>query len=164
MKSTAKFAGKKMEWPEAATDLKQAWSFEKRAGGWIVATRTEGGKAVERKRFYYSKNKQQFFAKFTQGQSLDFFGERLTATRGSGAQDSASDYTAQFPGKVRKILVEAGSVVAIHTPLIMVEAMKMEFAIKAGSAGTVTQILVEEGMTLTPGQKLLDFEEAKGEK
>jgi biotin carboxyl carrier protein len=41
----------------------------------------------------------------------------------------------------------------------MVEAMKMEFAIKAEVAGTVKKILVTEGQQLTPGQKLVDFEE-----
>ena len=45
----------------------------------------------------------------------------------------------------------------------MVEAMKMEFAIKAGSAGKVTRIHVAEGAILTPGQKLLDFEDAPNE-
>ena len=42
-------------------------------------------------------------------------------------------------------------------PLLMVEAMKMEFAIKATSDGVVKKICVEENMILTPGQKLLDF-------
>jgi acetyl-CoA carboxylase biotin carboxyl carrier protein len=45
----------------------------------------------------------------------------------------------------------------------MVEAMKMEFAVKAGTSGKVTRIHVEEGAILAPGQKLLDFEEGKHE-
>ena len=164
MKSTAKYAGKKQEWIEASSGLRQEWQFEKRAGGWIIATRIAAGKVLERKRFYYSKVKQQFFAKFTAGNSVDFFGERIVAVRGASGAAAASDYTAQFPGKVRKIMVTAGTQVAALAPLIMVEAMKMEFAIKAGTAGTVTKILVEEGMILTPGQKLLDFEEAEAKK
>ena len=54
-------------------------------------------------------------------------------------------------------------IVAAGTALIMVEAMKMEFAIKAGTPGKVTRIHVEEGAILAPGQKLLDFEEGKHE-
>ena len=45
----------------------------------------------------------------------------------------------------------------------MVEAMKMEFAIKATSDGQIKKVLVEEGATLTPGQKLVDFAETKVE-
>lgn len=164
MKSTAKFAGRKMEWPEAGPALMSAWNFETRPGGWVIATRSVNGKAVERKRFSYMRSKQQFFAKFTSGNSVDFFGERIAAVRAGAGSDASSDYTAQFPGKVRKILVAEGAQVAAGTPLLMVEAMKMEFAIKAGTSGTVRKILVEEGVTLTPGQKLLDFEELQAPK
>jgi biotin carboxyl carrier protein len=59
---------------------------------------------------------------------------------------------------VRKIVVTAGQKVEAGQTLLMVEAMKMEFAIKSSTPGTVVSILVEEGMILTPGQKLLDFE------
>ena len=164
MKSTAKFAGKKMEWLEATPEVANAWKFEKRPGGWIIATKIVSGKVTERKRFSYSRNKQQFFAKFTAGNSIDFFGERIAVVRTGAGSDASSDYTAQFPGKVRKILVTEGATVEAGTPLLMVEAMKMEFAIKSGTAGTVKKILVEEGVSLTPGQKLLDFEERKTEK
>ncbi len=161
MKSIAKFAGRKQEWPECDASLAKEWSFDKRPGGWVIAERTVNGKLVERTRFFYSKVKQQFFAKLTSGTSSDVFGERIPESRGSSGHDAASDYTAQFPGKVRKVLAKAGDEVQAQTPLLMVEAMKMEFAIKAATAGTVKKILVEEGAILTPGQLLLDFEEKK---
>ena len=161
MKSTAKFSGKKEPWTVADPELKKQWSFERRPGGWVIATRTVDGVQTERTRFYYAKNKQHFFAKLTDGASLDFFGERIPVSRAGAQGSSASDYTAQFPGKVRKIMLADGAVVTSGTPILMVEAMKMEFAIKATSDGVIKKILVDEGMILTPGQKLLDFEETK---
>jgi len=155
MKFQAKLSGKKHEWTEASAETRNEWSLEKRPGGWIVATNT---RTNERMRFFYARAKQQFWAKI-HGQ--DFFGERLPVNRAGSANESASDFTAQFPGKVRKILVSDGQSVEENAPLLMIEAMKMEFAIKASNAGTVKKVLVTEGQQLTPGQKLLDFEDAK---
>jgi biotin carboxyl carrier protein len=161
MKSTAKYSGKKESWVTADASAKKEWSFEKRPGGWVIGTRTVNGVATERTRFYYGKTKQHFFAKLTRDDSLDFYGQRVPETRAGAQGSSASDYTAQFPGKVRKILLKDGAQVVSGTAILMVEAMKMEFAIKATSDGVIKKILVEEGMILTPGQKLLDFEETK---
>jgi biotin carboxyl carrier protein len=160
MKTLLRISGQKIESPES---FDSSWSFEVRPGGWILASRTGSDGLIERKRFFYSRDRKRFFAKFTDGVSHDFYGERVEQSRGSSASDSASDYTAQFPGKVRKILVRETEIVSAGTALIMVEAMKMEFAIKAGGPGTVTRIHVEEGAILAPGQKLLDFEESKHE-
>lgn len=162
MNIQGKVSGKKFDWENPSSETLREWSFEKRPGGWIIATRTVDGVCVERTRFFYSRTKQSFFAKLTRAHSLTVHGERIPVSRGSAKGASAAqDYTAQFPGKVRKISVLEGAVVTAGTPLLMVEAMKMEFAIKAGTDGTVKKILVAEGATLTPGQKLLDFEEAK---
>ena len=164
MKYQAKLSGKKQEWKEPSPEMLKEWSFEKRPGGWVIATRKDSsGTTLERVRFFYSRVKQQFWAKMnTQAfNGTDFYGERLTVNREGSKNDSASDFTAQFPGKVRKILVAEGQTVSENTPVLMIEAMKMEFAVKASSAGTVKKILVTEGQILTPGQKLLDFEETK---
>jgi biotin carboxyl carrier protein len=161
MKSIARFAGKKEPWISTDPNLAKEWTFERRPGGWIIGTRAKEGVVIERTRFYYAKNKQHFFAKLTRNTSLDFYGERVPETRAGTQGSSASDYVAQFPGKVRKILVKENDHVVSGAPLLMVEAMKMEFAIKATSDGIIKKILVEENLILTPGQKLLDFEETK---
>ena len=153
---TVKIAGQKWEWPKPLAQ-ENAWSFERRPGGWIIASRTVLGGKPERVRFYYEKEGARFSAKISESPSLDFFGEKQSAVRGSAATSTASDYTAQFPGKVQKLKVSEGAEVQAGQALLMVEAMKMEFAIKAASAGTLVRFLVEEGMTLTPGQKLLEF-------
>jgi biotin carboxyl carrier protein len=157
MKYFAKISGKKKEWAAASAEFQKEWSFEKRPGGWVIAKRTVNG-AEERIRFFYAKQKQQFWAKIN---GLDVYGEKTPITREGSGETGASDFTAQFPGKVRKIMVAAGATVAVGTPLLMIEAMKMEFAVKAQNAGVVKAILVTEGQQLTPGQKLLDFEDRK---
>ena len=161
MKYQAKISGKKQEWTEATPEMLQEWSFEKRPGGWIIASRIMNG-VQERVRFFYARSKQKFWAKIqdrqTQGKNaVDFYGERIPLARAGSKNDSASDFTAQFPGKVRKILVQEGQRVEVNTPLLMIEAMKMEFAVKATNPGVVNKILVMEGQVLAPGAKLLDF-------
>jgi biotin carboxyl carrier protein len=79
----------------------------------------------------------------------------------TGAGGGDSDLVAQFPGKVRKILVADGARVNEGDSLLLVEAMKMEFAVKAGAAGIVKKVLVKEGQQLSPGDRFLDFEESK---
>jgi acetyl-CoA/propionyl-CoA carboxylase biotin carboxyl carrier protein len=81
--------------------------------------------------------------------------DQRAASGASGGTDA--DLVAQFPGKVRKILTAVGTLVAEGEPLILVEAMKMEFAIKAPFAGTITKILVAEAQQLAPGDRFLDM-------
>jgi biotin carboxyl carrier protein len=124
----------------------------------VIATLKNPDGTVERIRFSFQQVKNQIWAKLPQSSvtnALDFYGERSSVSRSSAQQDSASDFTAQFPGKVRKILAKEGQVVDADMPLLMIEAMKMEFPIKSSEPGIVQKILVQ---VLTPGQKLLLFE------
>ncbi len=159
MKRIAKISGKKLELSSAEGADPEAWTFESRPGGWMIATRILPDGTRTRTRVFYSRVRQGFSLKISGSPGLDVRGERVAVSRGSSKGGSASDYTAQFPGKVRKIAVKEGEVVTEGAPLILVEAMKMEFAIKAGSSGLVKKILVTEGMQLAPGQALLEFEE-----
>lgn len=161
MKHQAKVFGKKLQWTDASPEFSKEWKFEKRPGGWVIGTHARADGSEERVRFSYHRVKSQFWAKLPKSSvtsRIDFYGERAAIARAGAAHDSKSDFTAQFPGKVRKIMVKDGQTVAIDTPLLMIEAMKMEFAIKATDAGTVKKVLVTEGQVLTPGVLLLDFE------
>ena len=163
MSFQAKVFGKKMPWTEASPEFKKEWKFEKRPGGWVIGTHLKADGTEERVRFSYHRVKGNFWAKLPHSSvtsSLDFYGERSTVARAGAGGDSVSDFTAQFPGKVRKVMVADGQAVEVDTPLLMIEAMKMEFAIKSTEAGTVKKVLVAEGQNLSPGQKLLDFESA----
>jgi len=79
---------------------------------------------------------------------------------GVHAAGGDSDLVAQFPGKVRKVLVTAGAQVEEGQPLVQVEAMKMEFTIKAPARGKVLAVRVSPGQALSPGDRFVDFEES----
>jgi biotin carboxyl carrier protein len=151
MSESLKIQGKKFKIPAELS----LWKFTVRPGGWILAE----GPAGERRRFAYVEGKGRASAAI--GGQL-YFGEWVSERKGHGAQASGgdSDLTAQFPGKVRKVLVEAGAQVEAGVPLILIEAMKMEFTVKAPSAGVVKKILVAEGQQLSPGDRFFDFEES----
>jgi acetyl-CoA/propionyl-CoA carboxylase biotin carboxyl carrier protein len=161
MKHQAKVFGKKQPWNDASPEFKKQWTFERRPGGWVIASHARPDGTIERVRFSYHQVKGQVWAKLPNSSvthAIDFYGERTAVARAGAQGDSASDFTAQFPGKVRKVMVKEGQTVAADTPLVMIEAMKMEFAIKSSEPGVVAKILVEEGQQLSPGQKLLLFE------
>ena len=60
-----------------------------------------------------------------------------------------------MPGRVAKILVREGEQVTSGTPLLILEAMKMENEIRSPSEGTVTALLVAEGATVGNGEPLV---------
>lgn len=148
---TFRVSGKKIEIPSPA----EGWTFETRPGGWTVASRTRSDGTVERKRLFVfeSKGKLSF--------SIDghlYHGSIDAKVRsGSAAAGSDQDLVAQFPGKVRKVLVTEGLEVEEGTPLILLEAMKMEFSVKAPFAGRIEKILVKDGQQLSPGDRFLDL-------
>ena len=57
-----------------------------------------------------------------------------------------------MPGTVLRINAEVGQAVKRGDDLIIIEAMKMEQAIKAPADGTVAAINVAQGDTVTSGQ------------
>jgi biotin carboxyl carrier protein len=66
------------------------------------------------------------------------------ALRVSGSEGSAAVRTA-MPGRVVRVLVAVGDVVEKGSPLVVVEAMKMENELKAPRAGTVLKVAVSPG-------------------
>jgi 3-methylcrotonyl-CoA carboxylase alpha subunit len=67
---------------------------------------------------------------------------------------------APMPGTVTKILVAAGAAVTKGSVLAIVEAMKMEHAVKAPRDGKVTAVHFAAGDQVTDGEELLVLEEA----
>lgn len=65
---------------------------------------------------------------------------------------------ADMSGSVWKVLVEAGQEVEVGTPLVVVEAMKMELAVKAPVAGRVKSLRCSPGKAVSPGDTLLLLE------
>jgi len=60
-----------------------------------------------------------------------------------------------MPGRIVKVLVEAGRVVAVGDPLLVMEAMKMENEIRAKTAGTVALVHVAAGAAVEANAKLI---------
>ncbi|WP_337903610.1 biotin/lipoyl-containing protein, partial [Cupriavidus necator] len=65
--------------------------------------------------------------------------------------------TAPMPGKVIAVMVEPGSTVTRGTPLLVMEAMKMEHTISAPADGVVSEVLFGVGEQVTEGAQLLAF-------
>ena len=72
---------------------------------------------------------------------------------------AVGEVSAPMPGKVLDILVENGQAVEEGTPLLILEAMKMENIIKAEGQGIVTEIYTEKGATVDKGGPLLKISE-----
>ncbi len=68
---------------------------------------------------------------------------------------------APMPGKIVAVLVETGATVEKGTPLLILEAMKMEHTIKAPAGGTVKELLYRVGEQVEEGAELLAFERSK---
>lgn len=84
------------------------------------------------------------------------------AALSAGAQGGAGGATsgelrAAMPGKVVKLLVQAGDTVKAGQGLLVIEAMKMENELRAAGAGKVASIAVREGQTVDGGQLLISI-------
>ena len=55
---------------------------------------------------------------------------------------------APMPGRIVKVLVQAGEVVQPRQGLVVVEAMKMENELRAPRSGTVAEVRVREGASV----------------
>jgi 3-methylcrotonyl-CoA carboxylase alpha subunit len=60
-----------------------------------------------------------------------------------------------MPGKILKILVTIGQDVVIGTPILVMEAMKMEHTIKASKSGKIEKIFFKEGDQVSGGVELV---------
>jgi acetyl-CoA/propionyl-CoA carboxylase biotin carboxyl carrier protein len=69
--------------------------------------------------------------------------ERLASAGAAAGSDGA--VTAPMPGTVTVVQVSLGDQVEAGTPLLVVEAMKMEHVLTAPLAGTVTELPVTAG-------------------
>lgn len=62
-----------------------------------------------------------------------------------------------MPGRITSILVKPGEEVSVGTPLVILEAMKMQNEIVSHKAGHVTSIKVQEGDTVKKDDVLLQI-------
>ena len=88
--------------------------------------------------------------------------EVVDPLRTSGRQvDALGGLQAPMPGTVLSSLVEPGTEVEQGTPLLIIEAMKMEHTVKAPSAGRVNGFKYAVGDQIGDGAELVDFASAE---
>ena len=81
--------------------------------------------------------------------------KRLRSAASAGAHaGGAANVVAPMPGKVVRILVEAGDEIEAGAGIMVVEAMKMQNEMKSPKAGTVAALNVEVGATVNGGDVL----------
>ena len=86
---------------------------------------------------------------------------RLTERREGAApaqRHVAAGVEAPMPGKVIAVHVEVGQRVAKGDEILVVEAMKMENAVRAPRGGTVKAIVARVGDRVSPGVVLVELE------
>lgn len=83
---------------------------------------------------------------------------RLREAKGKFSVEGPQVIRAPMPGKVVKVLVEAGAEVTEGQGIVVIEAMKMENELRATKNGTVAAILVKEGQTVEGGTELARIE------
>ena len=85
--------------------------------------------------------------------------KRLRGARGAGAEASGrARVVASMPGKVVRVLAEAGARVEAGDGLVVVEAMKMQNELKSPKTGTVVELHAEPGATVNAGDVLVVVE------
>jgi 3-methylcrotonyl-CoA carboxylase alpha subunit len=115
-------------------------------------------------------NRQLSGQVFVSGNTLDLFfdGEQVTLTRvdplahALHLEQPETELTAPMPGRIVAVLVRENQTVPKGTPLIVMEAMKMEHTIVALADGRVDQILVTVADQVPEGAQLLQFTPIRG--
>jgi len=88
-----------------------------------------------------------------------FLIERVDPLAAAEAQEEAEGVlTAPMPGKVIRQMAAAGDQVSAGTPLLVLEAMKMEHTVAAPADGRIVALYVMAGDQVEEGIVLLDFE------
>jgi biotin carboxyl carrier protein len=76
----------------------------------------------------------------------------------AGEQGGLAQVKAPMPGKVVRVLVEAGQAVEAGQGVVVVEAMKMQNELKSPKSGTVAELRAEPGATVNAGDVLVVIE------
>lgn len=73
-------------------------------------------------------------------------------------EEGEDEVLSDLPGKVLRILVKEGFLVEKESPLLILEAMKMEHTISAKKKALVKEIHVKEGQLVQEGDLLISLE------
>ena len=94
-----------------------------------------------------------------QGQTHWLKAETGTKARSAQESEKGHEILAPMPGKVTKILRQAGDQVATSDAVIVMEAMKMEYSLKFARPGKIAEIRVQTGQQVALGELLASLKE-----
>jgi glutaconyl-CoA decarboxylase len=81
----------------------------------------------------------------------------VAPARPAGVGGAAVSIRSPIPGRVVKLLVNAGDRVVAGQTVVVLEAMKMENELRAPRAGTVLEVRCAEGAAVEAGQDLVSM-------
>lgn len=85
--------------------------------------------------------------------------KRLRGAQGSAGHDGGrAEIKAPMPGKVVRVMVEAGAAVEAGDGLVVIEAMKMQNELKSPKGGTIVALHAQVGATVGAGEVLIVIE------
>ncbi len=84
--------------------------------------------------------------------------ERATRGRVADASSRPAGVRAMIPGRVASVAAAVGDAVEEGSPLLVIEAMKMQNEIRAPRAGTLTRVVVQAGRNVDAGDLLVVIE------
>ena len=85
--------------------------------------------------------------------------KRLRGAAGAGARAGGRrEVLAPMPGKIVRVLVEAGAQVEAGDGLVVIEAMKMQNELKSPQAGRIVELRAQVGATANAGEVLVVVE------
>ncbi|HEX7125613.1 MAG TPA: biotin/lipoyl-containing protein [Thermodesulfobacteriota bacterium] len=139
-------------------ETRQALAFEVVRRGGLLAARLPDGRSIEA----FVDRREGRVTVWLDGAvyDMELVDERWGARRrgGAAAGDGSQTVRAPMPGKVVKLLVSVGDRVEAGQGVVVVEAMKMENELRAGSAGVVKALPAAEGSAVEAGAALVVLE------
>lgn len=154
---------------DGAPDVRAARVDERDVGldGWHAVTRTSVGAfdvhelvldvgGRRRRALVARRGEKLLVALDGDGRVYELALADAAGTRGDHAAQAGA-VTAPMPGKVVSVAVASGDTVEAGQVLVVLEAMKMETAVKSSAAGTVTAVHVAPGDTVDGGAVLVEI-------
>lgn len=86
-----------------------------------------------------------------------FIPDAEEGANGRRPETAALEPVSPMPGRVVKVFAKDGAVLKSGDPLVAVEAMKMEYLVRAPANGKVVKVLCAAGQTVALGEKLVDW-------
>ena len=83
--------------------------------------------------------------------------KRSLSRKGAQLADDSNSLNAPMQGTIVSVSVAAGDTVEAGDTLAVIEAMKMEQPLKAGHSGTVSEVLVDAGVSVRSGEPIIRF-------